>query len=73
MGGKDIEVSEFGHSLRVNLFQEHFGLSEDEVSDPLDANFLRKIDENAKVKYWKNKFIIFNKKPPFFNQKQTKK
>lgn len=49
MGGKNVEVSEFGYTLRVNLFQEHFGLSEDEVSDPLDASFLKKIDENTKV------------------------
>ncbi len=49
MGEKEVDVSEFGYSLRINLFQEHFGLNEIEVSNPLSKVFLKTIDENSKV------------------------
>ena len=49
MHGIDYLAGEFSHSLRTNIFQEHFGLSYNQVNDPLDEEFLKTIDENTKV------------------------
>lgn len=49
MNGIGYMAGEFSHSLRTNIFQEHFGLEYEQVSDPLSDNFLDKIYENTEV------------------------
>ena len=49
MNEKNVKVGEFSHSLRKNLFMEHFGLNDFEVQDPLNENLLKKITQIAKV------------------------
>lgn len=48
MNGLFAKVSKFAQSLRVKLFMEHFGLSMEELQDPLNQEILAKIDNNAK-------------------------
>lgn len=50
MNGKEYAVGEFAHTLRANIFSEHFGLNYEEVQDPLNLDFLKKIEQNSKVK-----------------------
>ena len=49
MNGVSYLAGEFSHSLRTNIFQEHFGLTFEEVKDPLDDNFLKTISQNTEV------------------------
>lgn len=48
MNGFSCKVSKFAQSLRIKLFMEHFGLSVEELNDPLDKNVLEKIENNAR-------------------------
>ena len=42
MNGHDEQVSKFAHTLRVSLFEKHFGLKYEDVKDPIsDSNFER--------------------------------
>lgn len=43
------KAGEFSHSLRTTIFMEHFGLSFEEVKDPLSDQFLKTIAANAEV------------------------
>ena len=45
------KAGEFSHSLRTTIFMEHFGLSFEEVKDPLSDQFLKTIAANAEVLY----------------------
>lgn len=36
MGGKVVKVGKFSSTFRKNLYQEHFGLTEEEAVDPLN-------------------------------------
>ena len=47
IGGKDTMISPFASSLRKSLFQEHFGMTKEEVKDPIDPAFLKSIKELA--------------------------
>lgn len=38
MEGKPFKARKFAHDLRKSIFQEHFGLSDEEVLDPVDPN-----------------------------------
>ncbi len=49
MDGVDFKATEFAHTLRTNLFSEHFGLKESEVQDPLDQDMWETIKKNTKV------------------------
>jgi hypothetical protein len=49
MAGTDFRAAEFAHTLRTNLFAEHFGLKESEVQDPLDDDMWDTIKRNSKV------------------------
>lgn len=53
MNSNSYMAGEFSHSLRTNIFQEHFGLSYEAVKDPLSDDFLETIYKNTEV------FIIF--------------
>jgi phospholipase D1/2 len=48
MKGNFCKVSKLAHSLRVKLFMEHFGLSLEELDDPLNQQTLNKMDLIAK-------------------------
>ena len=50
MNGTPFMASYFAHSLRVNLFKEHFELSEKELQDPLNQKALNKMELIANVK-----------------------
>ncbi|KAL4471562.1 hypothetical protein ABPG74_008455 [Tetrahymena malaccensis] len=52
MGGEQHQSSKFAYTLRQSLFQEHFGLSEKELVDPLDNDFFEKIQTNSKKNTW---------------------
>ena len=49
MNGKIYNASNFAITLRKKIFQEHFGMSINEVEDPLNNEFLKNIDINARV------------------------
>lgn len=49
MNGSPCKAGEFSHSLRTNIFMEHFGLTYDQVKDPLDEEFLKTIATNTEV------------------------
>jgi hypothetical protein len=49
MGGKTVTGGAFAHSLRMNLYSEHLGLSFDEVKDPIDPSFVSKMNQIADV------------------------
>ncbi|KRW98761.1 Phox homologous domain [Pseudocohnilembus persalinus] len=48
MAGKPFKGSQFAHTLRVNIFKEHFGLSEEELIDPICDKLDKKINEQTK-------------------------
>ena len=39
LDSQPFKAYEFAHKLRMNLFQEHFGLPYQQVLDPLDDSF----------------------------------
>lgn len=49
MNGKKYDSGKFAHTLRIALFQEHFGLTREELIDPLDEKLYDKIKSNASV------------------------
>jgi phospholipase D1/2 len=57
MDGSPYKAGEFSHSLRTNIFQEHFGLSYDEVKDPLSDKFLETILKNTEVDFHQNLYL----------------
>lgn len=38
MNGKYVMLSEFAHTMRISLYEEHFGLNAVEADDPMDLN-----------------------------------
>jgi len=49
MNNKIYHAGSFPLKLRKSLFKEHFGLDDNEVSDPLDKKFLLKINSISQV------------------------
>ena len=49
MDGKNFKAKKFAYSLRKNIFQEHFALSESECIDPLDDKVFSKIRMQTNV------------------------
>jgi hypothetical protein len=49
MNGTPFLASFFAHTLRVNIFKEHFDLSEAELRDPLNDKILNKMEMIANV------------------------
>lgn len=47
MDGQFFKASKFAHTLRLNIFMEHFGLSEEELMDPLNEKVGNKMRKNA--------------------------
>eukprot|EP01016_Furgasonia_blochmanni_P054772 TRINITY_DN9067_c0_g1_i3.p1 TRINITY_DN9067_c0_g1~~TRINITY_DN9067_c0_g1_i3.p1 ORF type:complete len:270 (+),score=60.57 TRINITY_DN9067_c0_g1_i3:109-810(+) len=45
MNGDNYAAAEFAHSLRVNLFMEHFGLAESALADPLSDELWKSIKD----------------------------
>ena len=43
MAQEPVKVGEFAWSLRNSLYQEHFQLTEEEASDPMDPGLLNRI------------------------------
>ena len=48
MNGVFCKVSKFAQSLRIKLFMEHFGVTSEELEDPLNNETLFKIDSIAR-------------------------
>ena len=62
MNGIEQEAGAFVYDFRQRLFQEHFGLTEDEIEDPLSLSFKKNIQNNAKViKKYKISTDIYHK------------
>jgi len=49
MDGREVEAGEFAHTLRRQLYSEHLGLPLEEVEDPLDPAFVKRMTEIARV------------------------
>ncbi|KRX01723.1 hypothetical protein PPERSA_01593 [Pseudocohnilembus persalinus] len=47
MAGQEYEGYIFAHTLRKQLFKEHFGLQGDDLLDPLDKKIFKKLMHNA--------------------------
>jgi phospholipase D1/2 len=63
MEGKDFPAAEFAHTLRLEIFKEHFGLSEPELIDPLSEEMHNLINLHAKVSYILEFYLFFNLLP----------
>eukprot|EP00828_Plagiopyla_frontata_P033709 TRINITY_DN4377_c0_g1_i1.p1 TRINITY_DN4377_c0_g1~~TRINITY_DN4377_c0_g1_i1.p1 ORF type:complete len:252 (+),score=53.78 TRINITY_DN4377_c0_g1_i1:109-864(+) len=48
MNGETYKARKFAHTLRQEIFQEHFGLTPEESIDPLAEEMFKKISETAK-------------------------
>lgn len=49
LGGADVKVSEIAFNLRSDCFSRIFGMTKEEVRDPLDEKFLLNVDKNTRV------------------------
>lgn len=47
--GKMRNVGKFSHSLRMNLYEEHFSLTAEQAQDPVAANLKHLITTRAHV------------------------
>ncbi|KAL4469400.1 hypothetical protein ABPG74_004653 [Tetrahymena malaccensis] len=48
LNGKHVMLNQFAHTFRMSLYQEHFGLTEQQAEDPLNPQLLSLISERAK-------------------------
>ncbi|KAL4487944.1 hypothetical protein ABPG72_022804 [Tetrahymena utriculariae] len=48
LNGKYVMLNQFAHTFRMSLYQEHFGLTEQQAEDPLNSQLLSLISERAK-------------------------
>ena len=59
MDDVEVQVGEFACTFRRRLLSEHLGLTEEEVEDPLDDDFIERMNQMAQVKFASLKIIKF--------------